>query len=214
MFRQGACFVNRRILRKRDAGHGWYKKYLAEGQEGFRRFDPPTPFDWTSDKPRPRAFFQVSVNDVVAGKLEFELAQELLPMTVHNFLELCSKNGNYSYLDTPVHRIIKKNVVMCGDVERKDGSGGHSAFVERYFEDEGFFIPHSTRGLLSMASIGRDTNNSQVYITLDKTPHLDGYCVAFGRLVEGEAVLAAMSSLYTVNEKPVVKVRISNCGIL
>jgi len=65
-----------------------------------------------------------------------------------------------------------------------------------------------------MASIGRNTNGSQFYLSLGKNPHLNGKCMVFGRLVEGEEVLKQIESVFTVRLVPVRDIRISNCGLV
>jgi cyclophilin family peptidyl-prolyl cis-trans isomerase len=57
--------------------------------------------------------------------------------------------------------------------------------AQKFFPDENFIIPHSDAGLLSMASIGANTNGSQFYITLAEAPYMNGRCVAFGRVESG-----------------------------
>eukprot|EP00961_Rhodomonas_salina_P051140 686179-Rhodomonas_salina.1 len=48
-----------------------------------------------------------------------------------------------------------------GDITKHNGTGGMSIYGQD-FVDEGFTLNHTTRGLLSMANAGRNTNNSQV----------------------------------------------------
>lgn len=76
------------------------------GPDAFRKARAPTPFDWEATatmtppvgqegeeserrKPRRRAFFDMAVDGVPAGRVEFELASDLLPVTSENFLRLC-----------------------------------------------------------------------------------------------------------------------------
>lgn len=132
-------------------GYGWYQKYLKEGKEGFEKYVPPTPFDWSKDNiKRPRAYFSISLDNENIGRLEFELAEEILPKTVENFRRLCLGNGvKYpGYKGTKIHLVRKGEVVMGGDIEIGDGQGNHSSYSQRYIEDENFIIPHSQRGLI------------------------------------------------------------------
>src|SRR5258708_25396509 len=46
-----------------------------------------------------------------------------------------------------------------------------------------------------MANKGKDTNNSQWFLTFRATPHLDGKHTVFGKLVGGEDVLDALEKV-------------------
>lgn len=78
------------------------------GPDAFRKARAPRPFDWEATAPAPpsaasgaaqgrerersrrrRAFFDMAVDGVAAGRVEFELASDLLPVTCENFLRLC-----------------------------------------------------------------------------------------------------------------------------
>lgn len=177
-------------------GHGWYTKYIREGPDGFRKSVPPTPFDWESGGiKRPRAYFDVVMEETALGRIEIELAEDIVPKTVQNFKELVQGSGRFKYVDTPLHKIMKGVAVMGGDVENFDGTGGHAAGSSRFILDENFIIPHSDRGLVSMASVGLNTGASQFYISLGNTSHMNGYCVVFGRVVEGDKVLRDMEKV-------------------
>ena len=47
----------------------------------------------------------------------------------------------------------------------------------------------------SMASIGVHTNASQFYLTLGEAKHLNGRCVTFGRVIEGDSVLKTIEEV-------------------
>ncbi|CAM9394275.1 unnamed protein product, partial [Phaeothamnion confervicola] len=165
-------------------------------------------------------WLRLEVDGIDAGRLEVELAADILPVTCSNFASLCTGSGAperkaaYTFVGTPVHRIIKGVAVVAGDVEGLGGRGSHSALGARYFPDEAFLIPHATPGLLSMANRGRDTNGSQFYVTLAPAPHLDGRSVAFGRVLSGLDAVKKISTMFSMRGRPVSDVRIADAGIV
>ena len=164
--------------------------------------------------------------DEALGRLVFELADDILPKTCANFIALCQNRGDenksgggngkkeYTYRGTKIHQIYKDTFIMGGDVVKNDGTESHSAGENRYFRDENFIIPHSARGLLSMASIGVDTNGSQFYISLKPTSYMNGRCMVFGRLVEGEDVIKAIETSFTFRGKPTTDIFIEDSGLV
>ena len=59
-----------------------------------------------------------------------------------------------------------------------------------------FHIVHTLS--FSMASVGIDTGGSQFYVSLSPAPHMNGRCVAFGRLdAQSEPVLANIEKVWT-----------------
>lgn len=93
-----------------------------------------------------------------------------------------------------------------------NGNGGESIYGE-YFNDENFQRRHACAGLLSMANKGRNSCNSQFFITLKPCPHLDGKHVVFGQVIDGMDVIRQIGRVPTdANERPKVKVVIFNCG--
>uniref|UniRef100_A0A6U1PLG6 Peptidyl-prolyl cis-trans isomerase n=1 Tax=Fibrocapsa japonica TaxID=94617 RepID=A0A6U1PLG6_9STRA len=204
-------------------GWGWYKKYKEGGEEAFKKYQPPTPFDWEDESRSPvinkgirsRPYFQLTIDGEDVGEIQFELADDILPETCSNFKALCTGESEQglSYCGSPIHHIVKGVGVIGGDVEKHDGTGNHSGLGKRYFEDEGFVIPHAEGGLLSMATSGVHTCASQFYLTLYPAPHMDGRCVAFGRIISGLDVLEAVYKQYSTRGKPAASILISACGL-
>lgn len=204
--------------KQRHGGTGWFQKYAKEGPEGFRKFERPPAFDWsgTGDpSKRKRVFFDVTVDDESEGRIVVETLDDMLPTTALNFQRLAAAAPTewLSYKNSGVHRIMKTSALVAGDVEGQKGDLSHSAMGRRYFESEGFFVAHTEPGIVSMVSNQRDMNGSQFYITLAEAPHLDGRCVAFGRVVEGMDVVRKIAALYAYREVPFSKVRFSDAGV-
>ena len=116
-----------------------------------------------SDPKNPKVFFEINHNNKPIGKMTFELYKNKVPKTAENFRSICegdNKQG-YTYAGSHFHRIIDGFMAQGGDFTNHNGTGGASIYGKK-FEDEpsGLAIPHSKRGLLSMANAGPNTNGS------------------------------------------------------
>lgn len=143
------------------------------------------------------------------GTFIAKLYHEQTPLTVANFVSLAEgsnemiteedKKGMPFYDGLIFHRVIKDFMIQGGDPQG-NGSGGPGY----RFPDE--FVPeltHSSKGILSMANSGPNTNGSQFFITLKETPWLDGKHSIFGEIVEGQEIVDAIGLLETENDRPV-----------
>jgi cyclophilin family peptidyl-prolyl cis-trans isomerase len=117
------------------------------------------------------------------GPIVVELFENEAPQTVANFLTLV-KQGFFS--DSPFHRVLP-GFMAQGGAKTEDGQGGpgYTIRCECYKPD----YRRHFRGTLSMAHAGRDTGNSQFFLTFVPTAHLNGRHTAFGRVIEGMEVL-------------------------
>lgn len=126
------------------------------------------------------------------GDLKLELYCEDCPRTCENFLALCASGA---YDGTSFHRNVKGFIVQGGD-PTGTGKGGRSIYADSpdgTFPDEiRPHLKHASRGVLSMANKGPDTNTSQFFFTYKAQPHLDGKNAVFGRLIGGGATLDRM----------------------
>jgi cyclophilin family peptidyl-prolyl cis-trans isomerase len=67
----------------------------------------------------------------------------------------------------------------------------------------------TARGIVSMANSGRNTNNSQFFITYKACPHLDNQHTVFGRIVGGLSVLDLLEAIPSDHEdRPVTPILI------
>jgi len=74
-------------------------------------------------------------------------------------------------------------VVQGGD-PRGDGWGGPGYSIRSEFS-----LLRYERGMIGMASAGKDTEGSQFFITHSPQPHLDGRYTIFGRVRTGMEVV-------------------------
>lgn len=161
--------------------------------------------------PKPKVFFDVTVEDKSIGRIIMELRGDVVPKTAENFRALCTGEKSFSYKGCPFHRIIPKFVCQSGDFINKNGSGGISIYGGK-FEDENFTLKHTDAGILSMANAGPNTNGSQFFITFAKAPALDGHHVVFGKVVQGMDVIQKIESYGTAEGKPTKEPIIQDCG--
>lgn len=243
------------ILLRGAKGRGWYLKYKEKGPEAFRKNDPPSPFNWEEMCPigelvlgapitkRPVAYFDIAIDGKKEGRVEFELASDVVPRTVDNFIRLCT-NGEHQIMDDPapsdivtrarsgtsaihskgvkgykgtmIHQIQKNHIIMGGDIEGMGGKSSHSAYEERFIDEENFIIPNSGKGLLSFASVGVARTGSQFIISTSEKglPHMNGRCVVFGRVLKGLELLDEIDEIYCFRGAPQKNVTIAECGMV
>lgn len=94
--------------------------------------------------------------------------------------------------------------------------GGKSIWGGSFEDEIRPALRHSSRGIVSMANKGPDTNGSQFFITLDKAPHLDGLNTVFGKVIgdDGLATLAKMEAVQIDKKsRPKEPIRIDNITI-
>lgn len=116
-----------------------------------------------------------------AGPLTFVLEPELSPVTVTRLTALVRAGF---YKGVVVHRVAPGFVVQFGDPEG-DGYGGSGTSLRC----ETSPVPFAPLDI-GMALAGRDTGSSQVFVTLSRTPHLDGEYTRVGRAEGAWATVA------------------------
>ncbi|TKA30660.1 41 kDa peptidyl-prolyl cis-trans isomerase [Salinomyces thailandicus] len=170
---------------------------------------------------RSKVWFDITIGGSPAGKVVFELYNDIVPKTVENFRSLCTGEKGVGKMGKPLHykgssfhRVIKGFMIQGGDFTAGNGTGGESIYGEK-FEDENFELKHEKPFLLSMANAGPGTNGSQFFVTTVPTPHLDGKHVVYGEVVAGKSVIRRVENT-TVgeNDKPEKECVIQDCGEL
>jgi len=119
-----------------------------------------------------------------------------------------------TYKDSIIHRVVNESFVQGGDFVFGNGSGGESIFNGKKFKDErgGLALKHDRKGIVSMGNSGKNSNTSQFFITFEAIPQCDGKHVIFGQVISGFDVLDALANVKTDGDKPMVPIRITDCG--
>ncbi|KAM6439334.1 ranBP2-like and GRIP domain-containing protein 4 isoform 1-T1 [Rhynochetos jubatus] len=159
----------------------------------------------------PVVYFEVSADDEPLGHITMELFSNIVPRTAENFRALCTGEKGFGFKNSSFHRIVTDFVCQGGDITNNDGTGGRSIYGTA-FEDENFEVKHTGPGLLSMANRGRDTNNSQFFITLKKAEHLDFKHVVFGFVKDGMDVVKKIESFGSPKGLVNGRIVITDCG--
>jgi cyclophilin family peptidyl-prolyl cis-trans isomerase len=174
----------------------------------------------SASKNNPMVYFDLEIGHRPIGRLVMELFMDVAPRSAENFRALCTGERGISphsntllhYKGSCFHRIISGFMAQGGDFTKGDGTGGESIYGLR-FNDEPFTYKHTSRGLLSMANAGPNTNGSQFFITFKETPHLNGRHVVFGKVVEGMDVLRIMEMVATdSSDRPKTSLKVADCG--
>ncbi|KAI1005749.1 Peptidyl-prolyl cis-trans isomerase-like 2 [Podosphaera aphanis] len=125
------------------------------------------------------------------GSLNIELHTETAPKAVWNFVHL-SKKGYYN--GVKFHRNIRNFMIQGGD-PTGTGKGGTSIWGKNFSDEFDGPLTHDSRGVVSMANKGKNTNSSQFFITYRQAKHLDRKHTIFGRVVAGLDVLTKLENI-------------------
>ena len=126
---------------------------------------------------------EVAVLTTDKGTIILKFFPNVAPEHVKSFKKLVSEKF---YDGTRFHRCIPGFMIQGGDPQGT-GMGGPGYTIEDEFLDD---LRFDGEGILAMANTGMPhTGGSQFFITLDKTPWLNGHHTIFGKVKEGMDVV-------------------------
>jgi peptidyl-prolyl cis-trans isomerase A (cyclophilin A) len=142
------------------------------------------------------------------GDFTIELFNDKAPITTGNFIRLVDE-GFYNGLI--FHRVIP-NFMIQGGCPHGSGRGGPGYNIRDEFHPD---LTHDSKGILSMANAGPNTGGSQFFITVAKTPWLDGKHSIFGKVINGMDIVENISKVdRDRNDKPLKNVVINGIKII
>ena len=126
---------------------------------------------------------RIAVFETNKGTFEIELFEDKTPITTKNFIDLAEKGF---YNGVIFHRVIDGFMIQGGDPDGT-GMGGPGYTIEDEFRKD---LTFDGEGILAMANTGMPhTGGSQFFVTLAKTPWLNGKHTIFGKVIKGMDVV-------------------------
>ncbi|MGH9324842.1 MAG: peptidylprolyl isomerase [Vicinamibacteria bacterium] len=128
---------------------------------------------------------KVATIETNKGTIRLQLHDDKVPKTVANFEKLA---GQGFYDGLKFHRVIPDFMIQTGCPQGTGTGGPGYKFADEFHKE----LRHDGAGVLSMANAGPNTNGSQFFVTHVPTPWLDNKHSVFGRVVEGQNVVASI----------------------
>ncbi|MEO8888668.1 MAG: peptidylprolyl isomerase [Jatrophihabitantaceae bacterium] len=138
---------------------------------------------------------QIATLHTSAGDIRVNLFGNHAPKTVTNFVELATgakewkhpgtheKTSAPLYDGTIFHRVINGFMIQGGDPLGKGFGDPGYKFADEFHPELAFDRPY----LLAMANSGPNSNGSQFFITVGRTPHLNRKHSIFGEVADAES---------------------------
>ena len=185
----------------------------------------PFPEKTIAQTNRPHCYFDIQVDNETPFRVVFELRPDMAPKMVDNFIKLC--NGlpdGRGYQGSKIFRAKLNDHILGGDFENDDGTGGHSAYDEKYFLAEQCPLKDQ-KGAIRMKGLertidGRCRVGSQFMIWVGDLEYKEyRFTLVFGRVVEGLGQLQEVSRIKAVQKSPTSwvlrqTVNVVNSGVL
>jgi len=143
------------------------------------------------------------------GDFEVTLREDLVPITVGNFVDLT--NANF-YDNLIFHRVISNFMIQDG-CPLGTGYGGPGYTIPDEFHPD---INYDEPYVIGMANTGApNSGGSQYFITVEPTSWLNGGYSAFGHVTLGSDIVENISEVPTDgNDKPITDVVIDSIRIM
>ena len=176
----------------------------------IRDTPPPEPVPFAADTPAQLSSYR-AVLETTSGSITIELFGDKAPEHVRNFLRLASAGV---YDGTSFHRVVRGFAIQTGAMtSRGPLTEKQQTFVHNLQPE--FNDTKHVKGIVSMAR-GDDpaSATTSFFIVTGEAATLDGKYTAFGRVVDGMAVVEAIEGTPVNGEVPVQRVDLKTVRIL
>jgi len=165
-----------------------------------------------------KVFLDIAIGNNYAGRINIGLYSKTVPLTSENFLQLCKgyavKDKTIGFRNTYFHQIKPGACIVGGDVLTGTGRAHGMSIYGESFPDENYDMEFLRDGDLAMINWGKNTNSSTFMITLSSQRQMYGHHVVFGTVMKGMKVVREIGELGTRIGRPVMPIRILQCGVL
>ena len=168
----------------------------------------PFPEKTVAQSNRPHCYFKIQVDNEEPFRVVFELRPDMAPKMVDNFIKLCKglPDGR-GYEGSKIFRAKADDHILGGDFDNDDGTGGHSAYEDKYFLAEQCPLKDK-KGAIRMKGLertidGRCRVGSQFMIWVGDLEYKEyRFTLVFGQVVEGLGLLQEVSRIKAVQKSP------------
>jgi len=176
----------------------------------IRDTPPPVPEPFSTESVEALAAYR-AVLETSAGPITIELLASKAPETVRAFLRLAAAGV---FDGTSFHRVVRGFVVQTGSLDTRGPLAEKQQKLVRQLAPE-FNDTKHVKGILSMAR-GDDPGSATTsfFIVTGDAPSLDGKYTAFGRVVDGMAVVDAIEQAVLNGEAPVTRIDLKQARLI
>ena len=177
----------------------------------IRDTPPPEPEPFSTETPADLGKYK-AVIETSAGAMTVEFFADKAPEHVRNFLRLSSAGV---YDGTTVHRVVRGFVIQTGWLATRGPLTEKQQKLVRPSLQPEFNDTKHVKGILSMAR-GDDpaSASTSFFVVTGDASSLDGKYTAFGRVVDGLAVLEAIEAAPVNGEAPAQRIDVKTIRVI
>lgn len=192
------------------SGEGVPAERIAIESVTIRDTPPPEPDPFSTETAAELSRYR-AVLDTSAGPMTVEFFPDLAPGHVRNFLRL-AQSGVFD--GTAFHRVVRGFVVQGGALNTRGPLTGKQQEQVHSLQPE-FNDTKHVKGIISMAR-GDDPASAMTsfFIVTGDASSLDNKYTAFGRVVDGMAVVDAMDQAAVNGEAPVSRIELKGVRLV